>query len=118
MEISKQTQDKISQFQNLQNQLQAVILQKQQMTLQVADIDNALTALQKVDKQKVYEAVGPLLIETTKEESQKKLQENKEVTEARIQMLEKQEKKITEKLKELGAEIQTEIRGGTPPTAG
>jgi prefoldin beta subunit len=94
------------------------MMQKQQMTLQTADIDNALAALEKVDKQKVYEAVGPLLIESTKADSEKKLTESKEMIAARTQMLDKQEKKLTEKLKELSSEIQSEIRGGGPPEAG
>jgi prefoldin beta subunit len=113
MEVPRQIQDKINQFQTLQNQLQAVMMQKQQMTLQSADIDSALTALEKAGKPKVYEAVGPILIETTKEDSEKKLKENKELMTTRVVMLEKQEKKLTEKLKELSTEIQSELRGGT-----
>jgi prefoldin beta subunit len=112
MDVPRQIQDKINQFQTLQNQLQAVMMQKQQMTLQSADIDAALAALEKTDKQKVYEAVGPILIETTKADSEKKLKENKELMTTRVGMLDKQEKKLTEKLKELSAEIQSEIRGG------
>ncbi|MBN2014770.1 MAG: prefoldin subunit beta [Candidatus Altiarchaeota archaeon] len=112
MEIPKQVQDKINQFQGLQNQLQAVVLQKQQMILQNADNENAITALEKVDKQKIYEAIGPLFIETDKETTEKKLKDDKEVITTRVQMLEKQEKKLTEKLKELSAEIQTELQAG------
>lgn len=110
MNIPKQVQDKINQFQGLQNQLQAVVVQKQQMILQNADIENAMKALEKVEKQKVYEAVGPLFMETDKKTSEKKLSDDKEVISTRIQMLEKQEKKLTEKLKELSTEIQTELQ--------
>lgn len=112
MDIPKQIQDKINQFQGLQNQLQAVVVQKQQLTLQNAEIENAITALGKVEKQKVYEAVGPLFIETDKKTSETKLGEDKEVISTRIQMLGKQEKKLTEKLKELSMEIQTELQRG------
>lgn len=111
MNIPKQIQDKVNQFQGLQNQLQSIALQKQQLILQSADIDNALAALEKIEKEDVYEAVGPLLIETDKKTSEKKLKENKDVVNTRVQMLEKQEKKLTEKLKELSAEIQTDLQG-------
>jgi chaperonin cofactor prefoldin len=33
MDIPKEVQDKLAQFQNLQNQLQMIVLQKQQLTL-------------------------------------------------------------------------------------
>ncbi|RLI88544.1 MAG: prefoldin subunit beta [Candidatus Altiarchaeales archaeon] len=111
MDIPKQIQDKVNQFQGLQNQLQAIVLQKQQLILQSTDIDNALTALEKIDKERLYEATGPLLIETDKPTSEKKLRENKDVINARIQMLEKQEKKLTDKLKELSTEIQADLQG-------
>ncbi len=112
MNMSKQLQDKINQFQGLQNQLQSLIMQKQQMTLQSADIENALKALEGVDKQKIYTAVGPLFIESEKEETEKKLKEQKEILETRIQMFDKQEKKLTEKLKNLNLELQAELQSG------
>ncbi|HDH41217.1 MAG TPA: prefoldin subunit beta [Candidatus Altiarchaeales archaeon] len=111
MDIPRQVQDRINQFQGLQNQLQAIVLQKQQLILQSTDIDNALTALKKIDKERLYEATGPLLIETDKPTSEKKLRENKDVINAKIQMLERQEKKLTEKLKELSTEIRADLEG-------
>jgi prefoldin beta subunit len=111
MDIPKQIQDKVNQFQGMQNQLQAVVMQKQQMILQSAEIDNALKALEKVDKEQVYEAAGPLLIESKKATSEKKLKESKEVIDARLKTLEAQEKKLSERLRELGTEIQMDLQG-------
>ncbi len=111
MNIPKQIQDKVNQFQGLQNQLQAVVMQKQQLMLQSAEIDNTLTTLEKINDERIYESVGPLFIETDKPASEKKLGDNKEIINTRIQMLEKQEKKLTDKLRELSAEIQTDLQG-------
>ena len=119
MELPKQVQDKLAQFQGLQNQLQMLAIQKQQFTLQSADIDNALSELEKVEEGKVYEMAGPLLIETNKEDSKNKLTDNKEVTATRLKVLEKQEKKLTAKLEELGSELQGLLGGqGQGPITG
>ena len=109
-EIPKQMQDKLAQFQTIQSQLQMIMAQKQQLILTVADIENAVKELGKSGGGKVYRMVGPLLVETTKEESEKDLSEGKETAETRIKVLEKQEKKLNEKFEELRTEIQEMIR--------
>lgn len=111
--LSKQLQDKLAQFQTLQNQMQLVAMQKQQIFLQSADIDAALEALAASSGEKVYRVAGPILVESTKEASEKKLKEDKELAETRIKMLEKQEKKMSEKLEELKNEIQGMVKA--PP---
>ena len=105
-QIPKQLQDKLAQFQNLQSQMQITTMQKQQIFLQSAEIDSALAALGTAGSEKIYRAAGPLLVETTKEASEKKLKDDKELAETRIKMLEKQEKKMGEKMEELRSEIQ------------
>ncbi len=111
MELPKHIQDKLAQFQGFQNQLQMIAIQKQQMILQSADIENALSELEKITDERIYEAVGPILIESEKEKSKKRLKENKETMDTRIKILEKQEEKLSTKLKELGAELQTLLKG-------
>lgn len=105
-EISEQTRDKIAMFQNLQNQLQLIMVQKQQLIIREKDIDSALEELGKMKKGKVYRMAGPILVESSLKESKKNIKGEKEDTEARIQILEKQEKRLSEKLKELGTELQ------------
>lgn len=109
-EIPKQVRDRLAQFQELQNQLQLISMQKQQFVLQSADIENALAALEKTSNEKIYKIAGPLLIETNKESSEKKLKEDKEVTATRIKMLEKQEKKLSDKLVELRTKLQNMLK--------
>ena len=105
-QIPKQLQDKLAQFQTLQSQMQMISMQKQQIFVSSAEIDAALTALAATSTEKIYRMAGPLMIETTKDDSEKKLKEDKELSETRIKMLEKQEKKMMEKLEELRTEIQ------------
>jgi len=112
-QMPKQLQDKIAQFQTLQNQLQMMSMQKQQLYMQSADTENALKALEGVSGEKVYKVAGPLLIETTKDASEKKLKEDKELCDTRMKMIEKQETKLTEKLDELRNELQSMMKPGT-----
>lgn len=111
-QIPKEVQDKLAQFQGLQNQLQMISLQKQQFMLQSAEVDNALAELEKTSEGKIYEAVGPLFIETNKEGSNKKLKDSKETVGARIKILEKQEQKINARLDELKTELQELLKSG------
>lgn len=112
MEIPKQVQDKLAQFQGIQNQMQMMALQKQQLILQSTDLDNALAEVgNATGKEKIYKMAGPLLIETNKDESMKNLQEKKELADTRIKVLEKQEKKIGEKFEGLRGELQMMLQG-------
>lgn len=108
MDLSPQVQDKLAQFQTLQQQLQLVALQKQQLNAVKNEAENALTELSKIsEKQKVYKAAGMLLIESSKGDSEKTLNEEKELSETRIGVLERQEKKLSEKYEELRKELQS-----------
>lgn len=113
MDIPQQIQDKLAQFQTLQQQLQLMALQKQQFIINGNDIENALTELGKISgSEKVYKAAGMLLIESSKTESEKSLKEDKEVNETRIKVVERQEKKLSERFEELGKELQSMLGKG------
>lgn len=108
MDLSPQIQDKLAQFQTLQQQLQLISMQKQQLIASKNEIEGALTELGKItEKQKVYKAAGMLLIESSKGECEKTLGEDKELSETRTGVIERQEKKLSEKYGELRKELQT-----------
>lgn len=111
MEVPQQLQDKLAQFQALQNQIQMLALQKQQILVHSNDIDGALEELNKIKGgERIYRMAGPLLIETSKEDSVKKLGDDKEVTKTRLSILDKQEKKLSTKFQELRSEIQSMLK--------
>lgn len=122
-QLPQQLEDKLNQFRALQQQLQMISLQKQQLIHQSKENENALKEIEKT-QEKIYRAVGPLLIETNKKESQKKLTEEKETLETRIKILEKNEKELTEKLNTLRREVETLLQnlqggvGGSLSTGG
>ena len=109
--IPQQLQDKLMQFQEMQNQLQSIAFQGQQMRQQLLEIDHALEVLEGSGDNRVYERAGPLFIESDAGKTKDKLKDDKELKEARLKSLEKQESKLREKLSALGKEIQGQMGG-------
>ena len=115
MDVPQHIQDKLAQYQNLQNQIQMISIQKQQLMLAKTDLENAKKELETVAEGRIYRMVGPLLIETGKEACQKFVKEEQDTADAKINILEKQEKKIVEKMNDMRAELQSAL---APPKAG
>ncbi|MFA6214218.1 MAG: prefoldin subunit beta [Candidatus Micrarchaeia archaeon] len=104
-------QKKLSDFQDLQRQLQMVSGQKQQLIMQVEEIKMAEAELAKSDKA-VYRYVGPLLIESTKTDANADLKEKRELFEMRVSVLDKQETKMRPKYDELRNELEKALKDG------
>jgi prefoldin beta subunit len=109
MDVPKNLQDKLAQYQNLQGQLQLIAIQKQQLMVHDADIGDAQKEIESFTQGRIYRMAGSLIIESSKEECDKKLSEDHETTDARIKVLEKQEKKLVTKLNEMRVELQSMI---------
>jgi len=111
MEIPPELKDKLAQYQNLKNNIQVFMVQKQELMQRMNEIDDAISALDKYSTGKIYRLSGPILIETNKEESMVKLKEEKDVSDVRIKAIERQEVKLREMLSKLESEIQGAIKG-------
>lgn len=109
MEISEQTQQLIAEFQARQQHVQLIITQLEAMKMQLIETEESLEELAKTNEECVYKSVGTILIKTEKEDAQKDLNERKDLLSLRIQTLEKEERKIKEKLKELQQKIQESL---------
>jgi prefoldin beta subunit len=90
----------------LQQQLRNVLIQKEAIKLQIAEIDTALSELEKTKEEKVYKVVGNIMIKKSKEEVEKELKEGKEDLEIRIESLEKIEKDLIEKIKNIEEKLK------------
>ena len=99
--ISPQLQNQIAQFQQLQQQLQAVTSQKIQMEAQMKEIERTIEELDKATGD-VYKNVESLMIKVNDKEPVKmELEESKETLEVRIKSMERQEKNLREKYTEM-----------------
>ncbi|MDO8628599.1 MAG: prefoldin subunit beta [Nanoarchaeota archaeon] len=108
MNLDKETQQNMEQLQLLEQSLQTTLMQKQTMTNQLAEIDNALNEINKTET--VYKVLGPVMIATTKKEAQQELQNKKETIAIRIQNLDKQEHKIKERFEKLQEDVLKELK--------
>jgi prefoldin beta subunit len=115
-EIPPWLREQLARLEQLQQNLQAVQVQKQQVEAELAEVDRALEELKTTaDSEQIYKYAGNLLIKVTKEAITKDLQERKEVSNTRNLVLGKQETRFKESLKELQTKIDDMLKGRTQP---
>lgn len=107
-ELPKETQEKISQLQMLEQAMQNSALQVQQLNAQLLELDSAVSELGKTEN--AFKIVGNLMINTNKDELKENLQKKKESVELRLQTLEKQEERLKDKAKNLQEEIMKTMK--------
>ncbi|MDO5850860.1 MAG: prefoldin subunit beta [Methanobacteriaceae archaeon] len=111
MDIPENVQEQLNQFQQLQQQAQAIAMQKQAVETQLNESKKALKELAKSsDDNEVYKTAGSLLIKTTKKDANDELKETIETLEIRQKTVGKQEERITKKLKDLQSTIEFAMR--------
>jgi len=112
-EISKlppHVQERLLRLQQLQQTLQTVLAQKQQVELELTEIEQALSELQKMaDDAIIYQAMGSLLVKAEKAKVTTDLNERKELLNMRTQVLGKQEERLRGQLKDLQAKLQKDL---------
>jgi prefoldin beta subunit len=106
--MEKETEQKINQLQLIEQSMQNILMQKQQLQLQISEMDAASEELEKTEE--AYKIVGNILALAKKEDLKKELKEKREITEMRIKSLEKQEGQIKEKASKLQEEILKKIK--------
>ncbi len=107
-------QEQIMKLQQSQQNLQTIMTQKQHLEIEKAETEKALDELKKVaDGDVVYKHAGTVLIKSTKQELIDELEEKQEMSKTRLIVLEKQETRIKESLKEQESKITEMMTGGT-----
>lgn len=108
--LPPQVQERLLRLQQLQQTLQSVLAQKQQVELELTEIEQALSELQKVaDDAVIYRAIGSLLVRTDKAKVTADLNERKELLSMRASVLGKQEERLRSQMKELQAKLQQDL---------
>ena len=101
MEIPQNIQHQLNQFQQLQQQAQAVTIQKQNVDIQLRETETALEELKKTPEgAEVFKSAGNLLIE-----------DKVETLKLRQQTMTRQEERVMKKLEEMQATIQQAMGG-------
>ena len=116
-ELPPWLKEQLSRLQQLQQNLQAIMMQKQQVEIEIVETDRALEELKKIGSQDpVYKSAGPILIKSQKEDLIKELGEKKELSNTRVMVLTKQETRVKDNLKEVENKINQMIRGAAGTT--
>ena len=113
-DISKlppQIQQRLLRLQQLQQTLQGVMAQKQQLTLQLTEVEQAANELEKLTETAViYKSIGALLVKSKKAQVTTELTERKELLKMRVDVLGKQEERLRTQVKDLQEKLQRDLR--------
>ena len=114
MNIDEQTGRKIQELQVLEQNLQALLMQKQNFQIDLNEITNALSDLKKSDGE-VYKIVGGMMVKSDKASITSDLEEKKKLLNLRISSMEKQEMVINEKSENFKKEISNFVSKNKAP---
>ena len=119
-ELPPLLREQLARYDQAQQNLQAVLAQKQQVELELGETEKALEELNKAsDSEAVYKFAGNLLVKVKKDDVVKELNEKKELGSTRKMVLAKQETRFRESLKDLQTKIDEAVKAkpsqATPP---
>ena len=111
-ELPPYIREQLARYEQVQQNLQSVLIQKQQVEMELAETEKALEELAKaVDSEGIYKFAGNLLVKVEKDAMVKELSEKKELGSTRKMVLAKQEGRFRENLKDLQAKIDDAVKG-------
>jgi len=109
--LPPQIQQRLLRLQQLQQTLQGVMSQKQQLEMQLTEVEQASSALEKLNETAVvYKSIGALLVKSEKDKVTKELTERKELVKMRVDVLAKQEERLRIQVKDLQGKLQQDLR--------
>jgi prefoldin beta subunit len=118
-DISKlppQVQERLLRMQQLQQTLQSILSQKQQVEMELAEIGQASSEVEKLtDDAVIYKSAGSLMIRAQKTNVASDLTERKELLNTRATVLTKQEERLRGQLKDLQTKLQQDLNPVSPP---
>lgn len=110
--LSPQLRHQLAQFQQVQQQAQVLLSQRQQLELLLRETERALEELSKLSEDAVvYKSVGTLLVRSEKAKMQKDLAEQKEMFDLRVKTVERQEERAVQRLREMRDKIDEALKG-------
>lgn len=112
MDIPKNVQEQLNQFQQLQQQAQMIATQKNTNDIQIQETQSAIDELKKTDKDNdVFKTAGNLLIKVDYDEITEELEDKLETYKLRQQTMGRQEDRVMKKLQEMQASIEKTMKG-------
>ena len=104
-------QEQIGKMQQSQQNLQSILMQKQQVEMENVESDRALEELKKAsDDDQVFKYAGSILIKSNKKSLIDELEEKKELSKTKTTVLGKQEERLKTSLQEQEQKIQEMLK--------
>ncbi|KZX12675.1 prefoldin subunit beta [Methanobrevibacter filiformis] len=111
MDVPQNIQHQINQFQQLQQQAQAVTVQKQNVDIQIKETEVAIEELKKTESgAEVFKTAGNILIKVDRDEINDELTEKLETLQLREKTMARQEERVLKKLQEMQTSIQDAMK--------
>ncbi|MDC0142110.1 prefoldin subunit beta [Candidatus Nitrosopelagicus sp.] len=111
-------QEQIGKMQQSQQNLQSILMQKQQVEMENAESDRALEELKKAaDGDQVFKYAGSILIKSDKKSLIDELEEKKELSKTKTTVLAKQEERLKTSLQEQEQKIQEMLKNPNQPNS-
>ena len=109
--LPPEIQQRLLKLQQLQQTLQGVMAQKQQLEMQLSEVEEALNELEKMNETAViYKSIGALLVKSQKNNVTEELKERKELLTMRVDVLTKQDDRLRTQAKDLQEKLQQDLR--------
>ena len=106
--MKKETKEKIEQLQNLEQNINSLIAQKQQFQSQQLEVENALSQIK--DTKQIFRIIGNIMVSSESKIVKKELGEKKELLDLRLKTIEKQEDKLRKQAGELQKDVLKEMK--------
>ncbi len=110
MEIPEEVKDDVVRLQMLQQKMQSLLMQKQTVSMQLVEVNNALKELEsRKDSDSVFEIVGSIMLKKSASELSKSLTDKKDVFDLRLKSYDKQVKSANDELSALQEKIVSKL---------
>ena len=96
-------------YENMEKQLEVLLIQKHQLQLQANETRHALEELKRASGD-VYRSVGAIMLHTTKEDAEADLKERQEITDVKLNAINKQEEKLRSTVMESQKKLQEKMK--------
>jgi len=99
---------KIQQLQSMQQNLQNIVMHKQQVESQLIELNSALKEISTTAQ--AYKIVGKIMIASSKDQLQQELEDQREVANIRLKSILKQEESFKHSIEDLQQEVVKELQ--------
>ena len=112
VKIPEKVREDLVKMQQIQQQVQILMFQKQNVQIQLSEVENAMKEIKQTKEGEVYEIVGTVMLKKKKDELRSRLEDKKEILNLRISTIDKQLEKLNAEVKKIQEKISKHIKSG------